>query len=107
MGDLALILEAVMIALFGFSWPNNIMKTLQNKSTKGKSLMFLILIDTGYVAGVASKFITLASAISAGESKPWIFYLGLAVYILNFVMVSTDLILYFYFAAKEKKQLNK
>lgn len=96
---LALILEAVMIALFGFSWPNNIMTTLKNKSTKGKSLMFLLLIDTGYVAGIASKFITLF----AGESKPWIFYLGLAVYILNFVMVSTDLILYFYYRSKEKK----
>ncbi len=99
MENLALVLEAVMIALFGFSWPNNILTTLRNKSTKGKSLMFLVLIDTGYVAGVASKFITL----SAGDSKPWIFYLGLAVYILNFVMVSTDLILYFYYRSKEKK----
>lgn len=96
---LALVLETAMIALFGFSWPNNIMKTLQNKSTKGKSLLFLLLIDTGYVAGIASKFITLA----IGGTKPWIFYFGLAVYILNFVMVSTDLILYFYYRSKEKK----
>lgn len=99
MEHLAVILETIMIALFGFSWPNNILKTLQNKSTKGKSLMFLLLIDIGYVAGIASKFIT----IFTGESKPWIFYLSLAVYILNFVMVSTDLILYFYYRSKEKK----
>lgn len=96
---MALILETVMIALFGFSWPNNILKTLQNKSTKGKSLMFLLLIDIGYVCGIASKLITLFD----GGNKPWIFYLSLAVYILNFVMVSTDLILYFYYRAKEKK----
>ena len=99
MQTIALILETVMIALFGFSWPNNILKTLQNKSTKGKSLMFLLLIDTGYVAGITSKFVTLAD----GGDKPWIFYFGLAVYILNFVMVSTDLILYFYYRSKEKK----
>ncbi len=96
---MALILETIMIALFGFSWPNNILKTLQNKSTKGKSLMFLVLIDTGYVCGIASKLITLCE----GGAKQWIFYLSLAVYILNFVMVSTDLMLYFYYRSKEKK----
>ena len=96
---MALILETIMIALFGFSWPNNILTTLQNKSTKGKSLMFLILIDTGYVCGIASKLITYFN----GGSQPWIFYLSLAVYILNFVMVSTDLILYLYYRSKEKK----
>ena len=103
MQTIALILETVMIALFGFSWPNNILKTLQNKSTKGKSLMFLLLIDTGYVAGITSKFVTLA----IGGDKPWIFYFGLAVYILNFIMVSTDMILYFYFKSKETKELKK
>lgn len=96
---MALILETIMIALFGFSWPNNILKTLQNKSTKGKSLMFLVLIDIGYACGIASKFITLFE----GDAKPWIFYLSLAVYILNFVMVSTDMTLYFYYRAKERK----
>ena len=103
METLALVLETAMIALFGFSWPNNIMTTLKNKSTKGKSLLFLVLIDTGYVAGITSKFITLA----AGGDKPWIFYFGLAVYILNFIMVSTDMILYFYFKSKETKELKK
>lgn len=98
MGNLALILETVMIALFGFSWPNNILTTLKNKSTKGKSLMFLILIDIGYAAGIASKFITMFEG-----NKPWIFYLSLAVYILNFIMVSTDMTLYFYYRSKEKK----
>ena len=96
---MALVLETIMIALFGFSWPNNILKTLQNKSTKGKSLMFLVLIDIGYACGIASKFIKLFE--SNGEG--WLFYLSLAVYILNFIMVSIDLTLYFYYLSKEKK----
>lgn len=96
---MALVLETIMIALFGFSWPNNILKTLQNKSTKGKSLTFLLLIDTGYVCGIASKFIKFFE----GEAGGWLFYLSLVVYILNFVMVSTDLILYFYYLSKEKR----
>lgn len=95
--DLPLILETVMIALFGFSWPNNILKTLQNKSTKGKSLMFLILIDTGYACGIIAKF------LKVGQIDSWFGWLSIAVYILNFVMVSTDLILYFYYRSKEKK----
>ena len=78
-------LEAAMIILFGCSWPNNIIKSLKTKSTKGKSLAFLILIDTGYLCGILSK-------ILAGNFKRWVF----AIYILNFVMVSIDLILYFY-----------
>lgn len=99
MAQLSLILETIMIALFGFSWPNNIMTTLKNKSTKGKSLAFLLFIDIGYAAGIASKFIKLF--YESGHT--WLFYLSLAVYILNFVMVSTDLILYFYYRSKEKK----
>lgn len=78
-------LEAAMIILFGCSWPNNIIKSLKTKSTKGKSLAFLILIDIGYACGILSKLI-------AGNYKWWV----LAIYILNFVMVSIDLILYFY-----------
>lgn len=95
--NLPLILETIMIALFGFSWPNNILTTLKNKSTKGKSLMFLILIDTGYVCGIVAKFLKIA------EIDSWFGWLSIAVYILNFVMVSTDLILYFYYRSKEKK----
>ena len=95
--NLPLILETVMIALFGFSWPNNIIKTLQNKSTKGKSLMFLVLIDTGYACGITAKFLKVA------EIDSWFGWLSIAVYILNFIMVSTDLILYLHYRSKEKK----
>lgn len=85
-------LEIAMMIAFGFSWPNNILTTLKNKSTKGKSLAFLLLIDFGYVCGIAGKII--------GGHFVW--YV-LFFYILNFVMVTTDLILYFYYRSKEKK----
>ncbi len=92
MEHLAQILEIAMLVAFGFSWPNNILTTLKNKSTKGKSLLFLLLIDTGYICGIAAKFI-------AGNPVWYV----VAVYILNFVMVTTDLVLYFYYRSKEKK----
>ena len=90
---MAQILEIAMIVAFGFSWPNNIITTYRNKSTKGKSLAFLLLIDFGYVCGIAGKLI--------GGNFVWyvMFF-----YVLNFIMVSADLCLYFYYRAKEKKQ---
>ena len=85
------ILEIVMIVAFGFSWPNNIITTLRNKSTKGKSLLFLILIDFGYVCGILGK-------ILSGNIVWYVMFF----YVLNFIMVSIDMSLYFYYRHKEK-----
>ena len=60
------ILEIAMIVAFGLSWPNNIITTLRNKSTKGKSLIFLILIDTGYVCGILGKILIVKVCQIAG-----------------------------------------
>ncbi len=91
MEQIAQILEIIMIVAFGFSWPNNIITTLKNKSTKGKSLAFLLLIDFGYLCGILGKIL--------GGNMVWyvMFF-----YVLNFVMVSIDLGLYFYYKSKEK-----
>ena len=88
---MAQILEIAMIVAFGLSWPNNIITTLRNKSTKGKSLAFLLLIDFGYVCGIAAKLI-------AGNPVWYVLFF----YVLNFIMVSTDLCLYFYYRKKER-----
>lgn len=90
---MAQVLEIAMIVLFGLSWPNNIITSLKNKSTKGKSLAFLILIDAGYVCGILAKLI----------SGKIIWYV-LFFYVLNFVMVTIDLCLFFYYRSKERKQ---
>ena len=82
--QLSQILEIAMMIAFGFSWPNNILTTLKNKSTKGKSLAFLCLIFFGYIAGIVSKL--------TAESFQW--YV-LFFYVLNLVMVGVDLCLYY------------
>lgn len=91
MEQIAQILEIIMIVAFGFSWPNNIITTLKNKSTKGKSLAFLLLIDFGYLCGIIGK-------ILGGNIVWYVMFF----YVLNFVMVSVDLCLYFYYKSKEK-----
>ena len=39
---MAQVLEIAMMIAFGFSWPNNILTTLKNKSTKGKKSCFFV-----------------------------------------------------------------
>ncbi|MBP3604999.1 MAG: hypothetical protein J6J66_00220 [Clostridia bacterium] len=86
---MAEILEIIMIVSFGASWPLNVIKSYKARTTKGKSLPFLLLILFGYVAGITSKFVN--EAYMAAFAQKW--YV-LFFYILNFVMVSADLLVY-------------
>lgn len=81
------ILEAVMVISFGISWPTSIMKSLRSRTAKGKSLLFLAMIWIGYVAGIVWKVMAWKRT---GEFK-WPSWF----YILNLLMVSTDIVLYF------------
>lgn len=92
----AKILEVVMLVLFGISWPFNLIKSIRSKSTKGKSLLFLILIDIGYIAGITSKFF---SETFVWATDWWIFM----IYVINFAFVIADLIMYFINHNREKR----
>lgn len=83
------ILEIVMIVSFGASWPLNVIKSYKARTTKGKSLAFLLLIFFGYVAGIASKFMNAAYMESFSDKWYVLFF-----YFLNITMVFIDLILY-------------
>ncbi len=83
------ILEIIMIVSFGASWPLNVMKSYKARTTKGKSLAFLLLIFFGYIAGIASKLVN--DAYMAQFASKW--YV-LVFYCLNLIMVGFDLILY-------------
>ena len=86
---MAEILEIIMIVSFGASWPMNVVKSYKARTTKGKSLAFLCLILFGYVAGIASKLVN--ETYMANFASKW--YV-LSFYILNFLMVSADVVLY-------------
>ena len=80
-------LEAVMVISFGISWPMSILKSYQSRTAKGKSLFFLFMIWIGYVAGTAWK---VTEFLQTGVFRYPSFF-----YILNLLMVSTDIVLYF------------
>ena len=83
------ILEILMVVSFGASWPFNVMKSWKARTTKGKSLLFLCLILFGYVAGIASKLLNEAYMASFASKWYVLFF-----YVLNFIMVGADLVLY-------------
>jgi len=86
------ILETVMLVCFGFSWPLNVIKAYRARTAKGTSLPFILLIMIGYVAGICAKLISNQ-----------INYV-LAVYILNLLIVSLNLVVYFRNVALDKKR---
>lgn len=96
---MAEILEIIMIVSFGASWPVNVVKSFKSRTTKGKSLLFLGLIFFGYIAGIASKLVN--EAYMANFASKW--YV-LFFYVLNFIMVGTDMVLYFRNLALDKKR---
>lgn len=77
------LLEIFMVVSFGASWPFNVIKSYRARTTKGKSLLFLVLIFFGYICGIISKL--------TAESFKW--YV-LFFYVLNLIMVGADLLLY-------------
>ncbi len=78
---MAQVFETIMLICFGLSWPFNIAKSLKSRTAKGKSLQFEICIVIGYLFGIAGKF------VSGNVSYV------LVVYVLDVLMVTTDIIL--------------
>ena len=93
------LLEITMIVSFGISWPVNVMKSYKSRTTKGKSLLFLCLIFFGYIAGIASKFANEAYMAAIGQKWYVLFF-----YVLNFLMVGADIVLYFRNLSLDKKR---
>ncbi len=76
------IFEALMLISFGAAWPASIIKSWKSGTAKGKSLTFMIIIDFGYLAGIMHKILYNPDFI-------------IVFYILNFLMVSADMAIYF------------
>lgn len=86
---MAELLEIIMIVSFGFSWPLNVIKSYKAKTTKGKSLAFLLLIFFGYIAGISSKLVNVDYMTNISSKWYVLFF-----YVLNFIMVGADVVMY-------------
>ncbi len=92
--------EALTIFCFGLSWPISIRKSIISKTAKGKSVFFEIFLLVGYAFGIARKIIE----ITVNNSGGFIFYLGFAFYIINFIAITVDVVLYFRNAKLDKER---
>ena len=99
-------LEALMILCFGISWPISIRKSWIAQTAKGKSLFFEVFIWVGYIFGMARKMILWNQAQTVGTQLEFLFYLGWAFYVLNFVEISIDMLLYFRNAKLDREREN-
>lgn len=83
-----------MLVCFGAAWPASILKSYRSRSTKGKSIGFLLVILTGYLSGKINKLL---------YSNNFVLYL----YMLNFFMVLCDVFLYLRNEKLEKKDVTR
>lgn len=83
------IFEVIMLICFGISWPISVYKSIKSKSTKGKSIIFLLAIIIGYISGIIGKIVN--------NNITYV----LILYCINLFVVSIDFILYFINKRKE------
>jgi len=76
------IFEALMLLSFGAAWPTQIYKSYTSKKTAGKSVAFLYIVIFGYLSGITHKILYSRDII-------------MVLYIINLIMVSIDICLYY------------
>lgn len=57
------IFEVAMLICFGIAWPFSIYKMLKTKRSQGKSLVFIVVIFTGYIAGMLFQWFGARNAV--------------------------------------------
>ncbi len=77
------LLETVMLLCFLAAWPISAVRAYRSGTARGTSLMFMLVIEAGYVCGMAGK-------ICSGSVNFVLFF-----YAVNFCVVMVNIALYF------------
>ena len=99
------IMETIMIICFGLSWPLNITRAWKARTAKGTSILFYSFIWVGYVCAIIGKI----ALIVANAPQPWyvtVKWYVLFFYVLNTLMVTCGILIYFRNKALDKKKAN-
>ena len=83
--------EILMLLCFATAWPFSIYKLYKSGSNQGKSIVFSYVVLFGYVFGMTNKVIN--------NDVNYV----LAFYILDFVLVSLDMVMYYRNARRQKE----
>lgn len=85
------LLELAMLVSFGLSWPFAILRTYRAKRVDGKSPQFMFIVIFGYLCGIAAHLVE--------GTKLWL----CLVYLVDILLVSTDLMLYFVYSRRNRR----
>ena len=77
------VLETGMLLCFMAAWPMSTVKLWRSRTAKGTSLAFMVIIELGYLCGIASKL--------ASNNVTYV----MAFYVLNFSIVLLNIAIYF------------
>lgn len=77
-----------MLVCFGCSWPISILKSWRSKFVRGKSVIFLLLVFIGYIAGATGKVLRAKYEGKLPE-------LTTLLYAFNALLVMIDIMLYY------------
>jgi hypothetical protein len=88
------IFETLMLLCFACSWPLSIYKSLKIKFVLGKSPAFEAIIIVGYIFGIIHKLMNDLDIVTF----LWIF---------NMLFVTTDLLIYCYYAPKNRAAMGE
>ncbi len=77
------IFEAAMLLCFAASWPFNLIKSYKARTNVGNSVLFIAVVWLGYICGITNKLIN--------DDINYV----LAFYLLDLVLVSIGLAIYF------------
>ena len=86
--------EVLFLLCFAVSWPLSIAKSLRTKIVIGKSPIFMSLIILGYIFGI------IHQALYSHDIVIWL-------YVFNAVLVATDLVLYFTYIGRNRRELQR
>lgn len=86
--------EVLFLICFAISWPISICKALRTKVVIGKSPIFMMLIILGYIFGIIHKVLYSYDIVT------WL-------YVFNAILVSFDLLLYFLYIGKNKREITQ
>ncbi len=85
------IFEMVMLICFGVAWPSSIYKSYVSRTSRGKSLFFLLIVMAGYVSGILHKVF---------YSLDWVILL----YLVNGCMILVDIMLHMRNSALDRRR---
>jgi len=88
------IFEALMLLSFGAAWPTQLYMSYTSRKTAGKSIAFSYIVTFGYLAGITHKILYSRDIV-------------LVLYIINLIMVSIDVYLYYRNKGIEKRESTK